>query len=322
MKKYSRKFIFFLFLSVLLLVTVSSCGVLGKKLRFGTAGIGGTYYAFAEKFSDILKAEDNSWNVDVKVTAGSAENLRMLSKNYIELGIAQSDVIRMLDESEYAKGYGAVAALYTEACQFVVREDSGISSIRDLKDRKISVGETGSGSEQNAMQILGGFGVSPQAADLYYLGYTEAAEALRAGRIDAFFCTAGIPTDNIKMLAQDTGIRILPVEGAEADSIMRNYDHYVSMTIPAGTYADQTEDIRTLGVRAVLLADEKLNSGVVKELTQILFEHTEELSEAVSVQLTLTEEEAVKGIPVPFHKGAEEYYASKGISVNQKENEK
>jgi len=313
MNKRRLKIIFTVLLACLL-CTLTACGVNDKKARFGAAGIGGNYYSFAESFAKVLKEEDSAWDIDVKVTAGSEANVRLLSQNYLELGIAQTDVISDA-VGEARTGYSAVAGLYTEACQFVTKADSDIKSIRDLKGKKVSVGESGSGSEKNAKQILAAYGLNDQLADMSYLNYTEAADALKTGKIDAFFCTAGIQTAAIEKLAAQTPIRILPVDGNEGDSLKRMYDHYSLFTIPAGTYTGQEEDVNTVGVKAVLLASDKMSAGTVEELTETLFANADQISASVPVMMNLTEEEAVKGITLPFHKGAAEYYSSKGITV-------
>ena len=110
-----------------------------ETIRFGAAGVGGMYYPFANAYTELMSEEEKGINWKVKSTAGSAANLRLLSDNYIELGIAQADLI---DEAYYGKGtfhsgkysgYKAVASLYPEACQIVVRKDSGIDSPDDLE---------------------------------------------------------------------------------------------------------------------------------------------------------------------------------------------
>ena len=103
-----------------------------EKIRFGAAGIGGMYYPFANAFTELASKDEPEIHWKVKSTAGSAANLRLLSDNYIELGIAQADLI---EDAYYGKGtfhsgryrgYKAVASLYPQACQIVVRKDSDI----------------------------------------------------------------------------------------------------------------------------------------------------------------------------------------------------
>ena len=136
-----------------------------KRLRFGVAGEGGIYREFGERFAALENETDNG-QVELKATAGSAANLRLLTGEYLQLAIAQADLVQdaydqtgIFADEEESRGFGAVAALYTETCQVVVRVDSDIQSIEDLHGRTVSIGAEESGSEQNARQILSAYGL-------------------------------------------------------------------------------------------------------------------------------------------------------------------
>ena len=116
-------------------------------------------------------------------------------------------------------------------------------------------------------------------------------------------------------LAKQKPVALLPVDGEEAASLVETYDFFGTYTIPAGTYNGVTEDIQTIGVKAVLLAQESLSEEQVKNITASLFVHAQELSLAIPIDFTLTEESATEGLPIPFHKGAAAYYSTVGITV-------
>ena len=130
-----------LFLAMVLLLT-GCIGSIGH-IRFGAAGIGGMYHAFADTFGDLLTADQEEKQIEVKTTAGSAANLRLLSEGYIQMAIAQEDMTRAAyqgtgswtDGKKY-QGYSAVAGLYMEACQIIVRDESDIQTIDDLLGKK------------------------------------------------------------------------------------------------------------------------------------------------------------------------------------------
>ena len=164
-----------------------------ETIRFGAAGVGGMYYPFANAFTELASKDETGINWKVKSTAGSAANLRLLSDNYIELGIAQADLI---EDAYYGKGsfhsgkyrgYKAVASLYPEACQIVVRKDSNITSLDDLEGKNVSVGEEESGTERNATQILEMCGLPDNLVNTKNLDYTDAADQLAEKKIDAFY---------------------------------------------------------------------------------------------------------------------------------------
>lgn len=307
---------------LIFLLAVTGCAAGSTKIRFGAAGLGGTYHVFADAFTRVVTGQEEKYEVDVKDTAGSAANLRLLSDGYIQMAIAQTDLTNdayygtgIFHDGNIYQGYSAVAGLYTEACQIVVRKDSGIESVEDLQGKTVSVGEEESGTEQNAQQILAAYGLSDKLVNEENLDYTGAAEKLREGKIDALFCTAGTATTVIGELARQCEIQLLTLDESAIGKLLGSYKFYTRYTIPAGTYPNQTEDVQTVGVKAVLLASDKLSEKTVETITKILFEQKQQLQYALPVNLELNEQEAVEGITIPFHKGAETYYQSVGISV-------
>ena len=288
----------------------AGCGLTGTRIRFGAAGLGGTYHAFADTFAGLITAGKEKCTVEVKTTAGSAANLRLLSDGYIQMAVAQNDLT-----SRKYRGYSAVAALYTESCQIVVRADSGIESMDGLQGKTVSVGENESGTELNAEQILAVSGLTDKLIDKVHLDYTEAAERLADGKIDAFFCTAGAETTVISELSKQCEIRLLELDESTRDKLLNSYTFYTESVIPKGTYNNQTEDIHTVGVKAVLLVSDKLPEKTVKALTKTLFENKQELQYALPVNIVMNEQTATEGITIPFHKGAAAYYKECGIDV-------
>lgn len=292
-----------------------------ETIRFGAAGVGGMYYPFANAFTELASKDETGINWKVKSTAGSAANLRLLSDNYIELGIAQADLI---EDAYYGKGsfhsgkyrgYKAVASLYPEACQIVVRKDSNITSLDDLEGKNVSVGEEESGTERNATQILEMCGLPDNLVNTKNLDYTDAADQLAEKKIDAFFCTAGICTTVIEELTKECDIRLLEIPESCRQKLKKAYSFYDDYVIPAGTYSGQTEDIQTISVQSVLLASSTLSEKTVQKLTASLFKHIKDIQYSISINLQLTPQEAVKGITIPFHPGAETYYKLEGVEL-------
>ena len=306
------------------LVLLSACGRKSDNIRFGAADIGGMYYAFARSFSGAVSKDTSDYKFEVKNTAGSAANLRLLSDKYIDLGIAQADLIKdAYDGTGYfngnvCNGYKAVAALYTEACQIVVKANSDIKTIDDLQGKKICIGAEESGTEVNAKQILELSGLNSKLVEMANLDYTDAAKQLANGRIDAFFCTAGIQTTVISELTKECRIKILNIDDKCIKKLITAYPYYCKYEIPANTYAGQTESVNTIGVKSVLLASDNLSENAVKQFTEIFFKHSKDLQYATSLELITDEKTAVSGINIPFHPGAAAYYKEKGITVKTK----
>ena len=306
--------------SFTVMMSLGGCGMKKDDIRLGTAGEGGMYYSFGREFSDKISSEENL-KIKVKETAGSAANLRLLSKNYIELGIAQTDFIDdayngtgEFEDNAY-KGYSAIAGLYTEACQIVVMNDSDILCIDDLQGKKVSIGEKESGTERNARQILQAYGLNDTLVDVKNYDYKTAVNKLENGEIDALFCTAGVKTEIIDELASRSKIRLLSIDDNQMEKITSTYDFLMEYNIPANTYEGQTKDIQTIGVESVLLASDKLDEDTVYKITKFLFEHSKELQFNSLTDLELTQDSVTQGITIKFHKGAAKYYKKSGIDV-------
>ena len=303
-------------LSLLLCVTLlmlTSCGASKNTIRFGAADIGGMYYSLANTLTDLANETLTDYQFEARTTAGSAANLRLLSENYIELGIAQADLI----EETYKDNPNlrAIAGLYTEACQLVVKADSDIQTLNDLTGRTVSIGAEESGTERNASQILEFAGMPGEIITTKNMDYVEAAKALQSGDIDAFFCTAGTATTVIDELSRECDIRLISLDADVINKMLAYSDAYSKYTIPAGTYKGQDKDVDTIGVKSVLMTSDAMPDTVIQQLTQMLFDKANELQYSTSLQLQLDTDFAVSDIPIPFHDGAISYYTSKGIEV-------
>lgn len=304
-------------LSILLCVmlfALSGCRISGNTIRFGAANIGGMYYSFANTFTELASETTSAYNFEVRTTAGSTANLRLLSDNYIELGIAQADLI--YDAYQKNSNLRAIAGLYTEACQLVVRADSDIKSLDDLSGHTVSIGAEESGTERNASEILEFAGMPSSIVKTKNLDYIDAAHQLETGDIDAFFCTAGLTTTIIEELSRECEIRLISIDDSVIDKMLSTSDAYSRYSIPAGTYKGQDEEVSTIGVTSVLVTSDSMSSDIIKQMTAMLFENAKELQYSTSLDLHLNEKFAITNIPIPFHEGAVEYYEDNGLDVN------
>lgn len=311
-----------LLIAGLLLVVQTGCSFGSGSIRFGTAAVGGVYQAFADSFTSLISKDNEKYRFETKTTAGSAANLRLLSSGYIELGIAQADLMQDAYYGEgtfkgkSTQGYKAIANLYSEACQIVVRKDSGIRSLDDLEGKKISVGEEESGTERNAEQILSVAGLTSGLVTTENLNYTEAADQLANGEIDAMFCTSGVKTTVIEELAKDCEIRLIGMDSKMQSRLKTAYPYYSDYTIPAGTYNGVDTDTATVCVQAVLVASDDLSEDTVYDITSFLFGHAKEIQYTTLIDIRMDVQTSWKNIPVPLHDGAVRYYEEQGVKVD------
>lgn len=295
----------------------------GESLSFSTGGTGGTYYQYGGELQELLSQDGSGVSLDVKSSAGSASNIRLLSNGLADLGIVQNDVLKdavdgtgVFSDDGPQSDIRAVAGLYTESLQLVTAESAGITEVSDLKGKKVSVGEQESGVLTNAESILSSYGLTLDDIDPVYLSFGDSAEAMEKGEIDAFFCTASAPTAAVSDLSENMNIRLVSLDDRAVSSIRNTYSGYSVSTIPAGTYRGQDEDITTVGVKAVLVTTVDAKDAAVTAVLKSLFGHADELGKLTGQTGALTPEYATDGIEAPFAKAAQSYYEEAGITVS------
>lgn len=315
--------------SGILTFSMTACGQsTSQEIRFGTGGTAGTYYNYGTTYAELTTPVLNDTTFSVKTTAGSAANIRLLSEGFLQLALVQNDMLNDayagVDAFENTGssaaigsdvGYGAIAALYTESCQVVVPADSNITNIADLRNKTVSVGEEESGVLQNADQLLLAHGLTRNMLTPKYLSFSAAAEAMLEGKLDAIFLTAGAPTSAIENLAHEMDVRILSISSNIMDILTDTYSFYTPYTIPANTYAGQTEPVETVGVKSVLVASEQLSEETVEVLTASLFDHAAELQFSTPGESRPELSYALDGLGIPLHSGAANYYTRQGVDT-------
>lgn len=307
-------------IAVMALSFLTGCadGAQQSNLVLASGGTTGTYYAFSGAVATILGEKVQGLNLNVQSTGASAANIRLIDKDEADIAMVQNDVMSYayqgteLFEGEKINSFSTMATVYAEVCQIVADPASGVTSVADLKGKRVSVGDAGSGVEANAKQILEAYGISFSDITMQNLSFSDSANALKDKKIDAFFCTAGAPTTAIMELATTNSITVVPVDGAEADALMSKYPYYTKYTLSADTYAGMTGAVDTLAVKATFIVSNKLSEELVYNMTKALFESKDAITAANAKGAELDVNAAAKKELVPFHPGAEKYYKEVG----------
>ncbi|HHX25243.1 MAG TPA: TAXI family TRAP transporter solute-binding subunit [Firmicutes bacterium] len=291
------------------------------QLVMATGGTAGTYYPLGGAMSQIINSKVKDVSVSVQSTGASVANIRMIENGEVDLALVQTDIAdyawngtEMFKDGGKLQKFAVIASLYPELIQVVVREESGIDSIADLKGKKVSVGAPGSGTEANARQLLETYGLAyKDLGQVQYLSFAESAEAFKDRHIDAFFVTAGIPNAGIQDTATMHKIKVLFVTDEMFKKLHSTYGFYGQATIPADCYINQTELVQTVAVQAVLIARRDLDTDAVYKMTAALFDNLPELATSHAKGKEISLEGALTGVSTPLHPGAEKYFREKGI---------
>lgn len=289
------------------------------RLLMVTGGTSGTYYAYGGVIATVLTENLPDVEITANTSGASAANARSLNNGEAELAIIQNDVIdyayngtEMLADDGGMPSLRIIATLYPEVVQVVATKASGITSIADLKGKRVCVGDAGSGTEANARQVLEVYGLGfSDLGKVENLSFGDASTAMQNGTIDAAFTSAGVPNPAITELSSSTDIVFLPTNGAEADMLLSDYQFYSKYTIADDAYG--IPGAETIAILATLACTEDLDEDLVYEITKALFENQPALAAGHAKGNELSLQSAVQGVSIPFHPGAEKYYKEAGV---------
>ena len=304
--------------ALLMIMCVGSALAATTYVGISTGGTSGTYFPLGGDIAALWM--NNLKNLDVTATAsgGSKDNILQIDRQEAEMGTVQNDVMyyaaqgdEVFFDGEVIDSFRTVGSLYPELIQIVVGADSGIDTIADLKGLNVGVGAVNSGVYFNAVQVLETAGLTIDDIKPHYLSFAESATSFQNQQIDAFFITSGLPNTAIVEVANKRDVQLLGLDEEAMAALMAKYPFYTPVVVEAGTYNGMTKTVTTPAVAAVLICSKDMDEQLVYDMTKVLYEQTDELSHAKKVEISA--ESAVKGIPVPFHPGAERYFVEKGL---------
>ena len=245
-----KKISFQMFSAVLILFSLAStCPATDMAIMTGSSK--GTYYQFGLNLKTLAQKE--GIDLDVVNSNGSVENIYAVFKRpRTQLGIVQSDVLAFVakvqtDETlkKIARKIKMVFPLYNEEIHLVGKAD--IRSFEELSQKRVAIGEEGSGTYLTTKLLFKITGVSP--GESVEIGTEQALAQLKDGSIDAMFYVAGKPVKLFKEnISREDNLKIIPITSQKAT------DFYPQAEIPAGTYPWQDETVETIAVKAVLVS--------------------------------------------------------------------
>ncbi|MDN3713569.1 TAXI family TRAP transporter solute-binding subunit [Paracoccus cavernae] len=302
--------------------------------RIGTGGTAGTYYPIGGLIANSIsnppgsRACEDGGSCGVPgliatavASNGSVGNINAINGGQMEAGFTQSDVAYwaqtgtgLWEGQPAVEKLRLIANLYPESIHLVARADAGIESVADLKGKRVSLDEPGSGTLVDAKIILEGYGLSEADVKAEYLKPDQAADRMRDNAMDAFFFVGGYPAGAIAELSSQHDIKLVPIDGEAADKLREKYNFFAADSFPAGTYKGQDADVATISVGAQLVTSADQSDELIYNITKALYnESTQKFfaaGHAKGKQITL--DSATLGAGIPFHAGAEKFYKEAG----------
>ncbi|MBI2768715.1 MAG: TAXI family TRAP transporter solute-binding subunit [Burkholderiales bacterium] len=289
--------------------------------RIGTGGTAGTYYPVGGMIANAV-SQPGKLVATAQASNGSLANVTAVAGGGIEAGFTQADVVTWaytgtgaFEGKPKITDLRMIANLFPESIHLVVKKGSGIKSVADLKGKRVALDEPGSGTLINARMVLAAWGVKETDIKPDYIKPNQAGDKLKDGALDAFFFVGGSPAGAIAELASSgTGIELVPLTGAPADALRAANPYFAVDTIAANTYKDVAA-VTTLAVGAQLVTNAKMDTNMVYEVTKAMYSDAAQkaLQAGHAKGKFITKENAVKGVGIPYHPGAEKFYREAGL---------
>ena len=289
--------------------------------RIGTGGTAGTYYPIGGMIANAV-SQPGKIVATAQATSGSLGNVNGIVGGAMESGFSQSDVATwaqkgtgIFEGKPNVPGLRMIANLYPESLHIVVKKGSGFKSVADLKGKRVALDEPGSGTLINARLVLAAYGLKETDIRPEYIKPNQAGDKMKDGSLDAFFFTGGAPAGAIAELATSgSGIELLPIDGAQADSLRASSPFFAVDSIAAETYKGVAA-VKTLAVGAQWVTSDKADTETVYQITKSLFSEATQktLAAGHAKGKFITLKNAVQGVGIPYHAGAEKYYREAGV---------
>ena len=283
-----------------------------------TGGTSGVYYPLGVALSEIYGQNIEGARAQVQATKASVENLNLLQAGRGEIGFSLGDSVQEAWAGNTEAGFPGkldklrgIAAIYPNYIQIVASKESGVTDLEGLKGRSLSVGAPASGTELNARAIFEAAGLTYEdLGKLEYLPFAESVELIKNRQLDATLQSAGLGVASIRDLATSLPINVVAVAPEIVEEIGAPF---LSVTIPAGTYDGQDEDVPTAAVGNFLVSHEGVSEETAYQMTKLLFENLEKMAASHAAAKDIDVNKALDGMPIPLHPGAERYYREVGV---------
>ncbi|MEQ1704693.1 MAG: TAXI family TRAP transporter solute-binding subunit [Rickettsiales bacterium] len=315
--------ILFAFVAVFSAVPYTSAAE--KNVTIGTAGVTGVYYPAGGSICRMVNRgrKEHGIHCAVESTGGSIANLESIHNKELELGIVQSDLLyyayngkEIFSDAGMDRKLRVLLSLHFEPFTIVARKNARINVFDDLKGKRIYIGPAGSGMRATMEELITQKGLNKKTfANIVDVKSSDQTKALCEGKIDALVYAGGHPNGAIQQVTSSCATTLVSIAKADIEKMVATHPFYVKAAIPGGMYNGNTQETRTFGVRALLVASADLGNDVAYETVKAVFENLDNFKTLHPVFSTLEADYMVANDTIaPIHTGAEKYYREKGMS--------
>ncbi len=302
-----------------------AAGTGAQNISIATGGTGGVYYPMGGGMAAALSKYVPGLQATAEVTGGSVDNLKLIGtgKPYIGFSMADASLDAYKGEDKF-KGHPVplrtLMVLYPNRMHVVTVDGRGVNTMADLKGKRVSTGSPGSATEVMAFRVLEAAGLDKDRdVKRERLGVAESVNAIKDGKIDAFFWVGGLPTAGVTDLANTPNTKLKLIDHSNLVAAMnKKYGNlYVEDVIPKTAYHGMDSDNKQATVMNILVTNQSMDDKTAYNIVKTLFDKRDDLiavhKEAANFKL---ENQKTSASPIPFHPGALKYFAEKGVKMN------
>ncbi|MDR7543695.1 MAG: TAXI family TRAP transporter solute-binding subunit [Armatimonadota bacterium] len=291
------------------------------RLSIATGTTGGVYFPLGGGLASLISKNIPGVVATAEVTPASVDNIRLLAAKRADLAFVLADTaVDALRGEEAFRGNPVpivtLTPLYNNFNHLVTVDGTGITTISDIRGKRVSVGPPGSGTEVTALRILEAAGLHPDR-DIRRerLSPAASADAIKDRKLDAFFWSGGLPTAAVLDLAASPGmrIRLVPLD-ALLPAMQKKWGNlYFRSVIQKEFYPGMPADAPTIGVANLLISHKDFNAELAYQITKLVYERRADLAQVHKEATNITLIGVAGRSPLPFHPGAVRYFKERGV---------
>ena len=292
----------------------------GGRLTIATGNTTGVYYILGGGLAKVISSDLDGYKATAEATKASKENVERVVAGQNDVAFSLADTAADAAKGEHSfpskQPIKALLRIYDNTTQVVVRADSGISSVKDMKGKSVSTGSPNSGTELIATRLLEAEGLTPSDIKQKKASLPETVEGLKDGSIQGMFWSGGLPTGGVKDLfaSQGNKVRFLDLSAQLPKLVDKYGDAYRAGAVPADAYGTPAET-KTIVVANVLVVDEKMSDDLAQKLVTLIFEQQDELVKIHPEAKNIKLDTAPKTGDIPLHPGSKAQLEKLGASL-------
>ena len=287
-------------------------------VSIGTAGSGGYFFVMGAGIANIINKYVPGVEASAEATGGSSENCTLVGDGELEMGMANGNIVyaAYYGMEPYTKEYSDIRSMFaiqSSVFHIVTMQGNGISTINDLRGKRVVVGPAGGGQILLFSEIISYYGMTLDDMRPVYISYTDGVSELIDGNCDAVICMAAMPgAAYVELAARTDRWMFVEFDPVLLDQCVQSSSYFLPFTIEAGTYRGQTKDHNCIAASSVMVVNSNLADDVVYGICKAVYEHLDDLVNAVDSAKEMKLETGSHH-PVELHPGAEKFFKDNGV---------